>query len=113
ANRIEARIEAARVAALARSADSRTAIIVDALKTIAAELAPLAPPTQRPKLEAVSADLDRLTPAPPPSTFPALIALAPHLRGVSVRRDEHRLTVTSELDDEGLPALFGYLKNGR
>ncbi|MFO0747622.1 MAG: twin-arginine translocase subunit TatC [Myxococcota bacterium] len=68
ANRIEVHIEAARVAALARSADSRTAIIVDALKTIAAELAPLAPPTQRPKLEAVSADLDRLTPAPPPST---------------------------------------------
>lgn len=113
AARVEARIEATRVAALAHSTDAKTSALVSALKGVASELERMAPPADKARIRALTADLEHVAPAPESSPFPALIALAPHLRGVSVRRDERRLTITSELDDEGLPALFGFLAGQR
>ncbi|MCC6619963.1 MAG: twin-arginine translocase subunit TatC [Deltaproteobacteria bacterium] len=106
---VEARIEAARVAALARAGETKNELVMRALTTLAGELERLAPPADKARIGALVGELAALAPAPLPDTFPALIALAPSLRGVSVRRDEHRITVTSELEDGGIDLLFGWI----
>jgi len=104
-NRIEARIEAARVAALTQGQANDDDSTRAALLTIGRELATLSDPAARARLEAALGPLLQ-GPVPQPETFPALSALARDLRGVSVRREEARITVTAELADEGLMTLL-------
>ncbi len=112
ADRVLARIEAARVAALARPSDTRDAELARALSALATELEAVAPPRIRPRVRAIRDSLTRADARPDAAAadaFPALSALAPHLQGVSVRREDNRLTLTAELDDEGLAAIFDIL----
>lgn len=109
ADRVLARIEAARVAALARPDGARDATLVKALSALAGELEAFAPAEAKARILAIRASLNEVGHAPAPATFPALTALAGHLQGVSVRREDTRLTLTAELTDEGLSTLFGLI----
>ncbi len=104
-NRIEARIEAARVAALTQGQANDDDSTRAALLAIGRELATLSDAAAKARLQAALAPLQH-GPLPQPETFPALSALARDLRGVSVRREEARITVTAELADEGLMTLL-------
>ncbi len=108
ADRVLARIEAARVAALARGANAENAALAKALADLASELESLVPPDAKPRVQAIKTAIGHGE-RPQVQTFPALSALAPHLQGVSVRREDNRLTLTAELDDEGLSTLFALL----
>jgi sec-independent protein translocase protein TatC len=107
ADRVEARIEAARVSALSQVGSTRDAVKA-ALVLIGRELGTLSAPESRQRIEAALAPLEAAV-QPIPEVFPALSALAPMLRGVSVRRDTQRLTITAELADEGLTSIFSSL----
>jgi len=105
ADRVLGRIEAARVAALSRTSGTKNEVLAKALTDLASEIEAIAAPDAKVRIQAIKAALaggDTL----PVQTFPALTALASHLQGVSVRREDKRLTLTAELDDEGLSALF-------
>lgn len=110
-DRLLARIEAARVAALStdRDAEARVTRLSTALVALADEVAPLLEPGAKQRVEALRAVLQAPNTRTMPETFPALSTIAAHLRGVSVRREDTRLTVTAELDDQGLSALFSLL----
>lgn len=116
-DRIEARIEAARVAALSLSASADNEATQDhtrdALLAIAAEIERLSDESAKDRLAKALAPLKQDQPGPnaktEPSQFPALSLLATELRGVSVRREEARITITAELADEGLTLLHGAL----
>ncbi len=107
ADRIEARIEAARVAALSQTGATRDAV-KNALVIIGRELGNVAAPAARQRIESALAPLEASI-QPLPDVFPALSSLGPMLRGVSVRRDTQRLTITAELADEGLTSIFASL----
>lgn len=116
-DRIEARIEAARVAALSLTASTGTLDTQDhtreALFAIAAEIERLSDSSAKERLAKALAPLERNQPTSKakvePSPFPALSLLATELRGVSVRREEARITITAELADEGLALLHSAL----
>ena len=113
-DRIEARIEAARVAALSlvSSADAKDHTR-DAILAIAAEIERLSDEGAKQRLSTALAplkgDQGATHPKAEPSPFPALSMLATELRGVSVRREEARITITAELADGGLTLLHGAL----
>jgi hypothetical protein len=107
-DRIEARIEAARVAALSLSSTSPDETR-KALMAIAAEVKRLGDDAAKARLALALAPLE-VDKAQPPSPFPVLSALATHLRGVSVRREEARITITAELADEGLAVIHRVLE---
>lgn len=113
-DRIEARIEAARVAALSLQSNSPSATDTTrtALLAVAAEVQRLGDDTARARLGAALAPLQE-KPVYAPSPFPVLSALASDLRGVSVRREEARITITAELADEGLTFIHGVLSGLR
>lgn len=112
ADRVLGRIEAARVAALARTAGAKNDALTKALLDLAGELESIATPAAKTRIRAIKGSLGNAN-SPPIATFPALTALASHLQGVSVRREDKRLTLTAELDDEGLSALFSLLSGLR
>ncbi|HRE90787.1 MAG TPA: hypothetical protein PK095_16800, partial [Myxococcota bacterium] len=60
-------------------------------------------------LAPLKSDEGSVDPKAEPSPFPALSMLATELRGVSVRREEARITITAELADEGLTLLHSAL----
>jgi len=109
ADRVLARIEAARVAALARTDASQSEVLAKALVDLAAELEAFAPAEAKARILAIRSSLAQAGHASSPRTFPALSHLARHLQGVSVRREDTRLTLTAELTDEGLSAIFALI----
>jgi sec-independent protein translocase protein TatC len=108
ADRIEARIEAARVEALARGNSQLEGAIGEAVLVLGREVEALGSTEARTRIQAALEPLRR-TARPAPDTFPALSALATSLKGVSVRREAQRITVTAELADEGLALIFDAL----
>lgn len=104
-DRVLARIEAARVAALALKAGDHE--LMATVMALAEEVGRVVPPDARARLRALQDKLQRPVEL---TGFPALSALAPHLEGVSVRREDTRLTLTAELDDEGLAVLLTHLE---
>jgi len=113
-DRVTARIEAARVMSLANASTDRDDEIVGILKTLTQEMATLAPASRTPALTALSSRLEAL--AKPAQTsadgFPPLVMLASHLRGVSVRLDDNRIHVTSEIADSALGAFIKAIVSG-
>lgn len=107
ADRVLARIEAARVSALADTSGAPNRKLVAALVELADILVELAPPPMQARIRAIKGQVSGEAEVHP--AFPALSALAPHLQGVSVRRDDNRLTLTATLDDQGLATVFRVL----
>jgi len=103
---LDAQLEAARGEALAVESDARLGRVVKALRGLAVELERVAPPEHKPRVAAIREDLVGLQATDDgDGRIRALAAVAPLARGWSVRQNETWFVLTTELTEDGVPAL--------
>lgn len=103
---LDAQLEAARNAALAVETDTRQAGLVRALERLADEVARLAPAADRPRVLALREEVGALVRGDAASSVPAIARLAPLSRGWAVRQNDTWFMLTTELAEDGAPALI-------
>jgi len=106
---LDAALQASRERGAAKGAGDRLDEVVEVLRGLAAEVERLAPEGERARVSALQEELERLSaPGVAPGPVTAMTKLGPMARGWSIRRNESWFILTTELEDDVLPALIGW-----
>ena len=108
---LDGHLQTARDQALADQSSARLDRVVRAVRELSQVVARLSPAETQAEVDRIAKDvagLDRRSSA----AIPAFDALAPFVRAWSIRRNESWFVVTTELDDDALPALVAMVADG-
>lgn len=106
ADELETQLDVMRSQGPATAESPREAALAKALITLTREVKALAPADRRAELDALETQVTALHPAHPTLALPGLTALGSRATGWALRRDDLRVSLTADLDQEALLALL-------
>jgi sec-independent protein translocase protein TatC len=109
ADELETHLDVMRSHGPATAESPREAALAMALVALTREVKSLVPAERRAELDALEAQVGALHPARPTLELPGLTALGSRATGWALRRDDLRISLTADLDQDGLLALLAPL----
>ncbi|MCB9729929.1 MAG: twin-arginine translocase subunit TatC [Deltaproteobacteria bacterium] len=106
ADELETHLDVLRSQGPATAESPREAALAQALAALAREVKPLVAPERRAGVEALEAQVTALHPKQPTFQLPGLTALGTRATGWALRRQDLRVSLTADLDQESLRSLL-------